>query len=59
MKDGADLSAPVVSVNEDLQLSRDERSFSGAEECMIIVLQFLEQYYQMYNSDNRDPLVSA
>jgi hypothetical protein len=43
MKDGADLSPPVLSdVNGDLQLLRDKRSFSDAEECMTIVLQFLE-----------------
>jgi hypothetical protein len=45
MKDGADISALVVFVIEDLELLRDERSFSGAEDCMTIVLQFLEQYY--------------
>jgi hypothetical protein len=39
MKDGADLSPPFLfDANEDLQLLRDERSFSGAEECMAIVL---------------------
>jgi hypothetical protein len=55
MKYGTDLPAPVVSdANEDLQLSRNERSFSGAEECMTIVLQFLEQYYQLYDNDNRE-----
>jgi nuclear RNA export factor len=58
MKDGADLPPSVLSdVNEDLQLLR--RSFSGAEECVTIVLQFLEQYNQLYDTDNRDPLVSA
>jgi nuclear RNA export factor len=40
-------------------LSRKERSFSSAEECMTIMLQFLEQYYQLYDSDNREPLVNA
>jgi hypothetical protein len=48
MKDGSDLSPTVLSdANEDLlvQLLRDERSFLGAQECMTIVLQFLEQYY--------------
>jgi hypothetical protein len=59
MKDGADLSPPIVSVNEDLQLLRNERSFLVAEECMTIVLQFLEQYYQLYDNDNRDPLVTT
>jgi nuclear RNA export factor len=60
MKGGADLSPPVLpDANEDLQLLRDERSYLGAEECMTIVLQFLEQYYQLYDSENRDPLVSA
>jgi hypothetical protein len=54
MKNGADLSPPVVSdANEDLMLFRGKRSFSGAEECMTIVLQFLEQYYQLYDNDNR------
>jgi hypothetical protein len=53
MKDGANLSPSVVSVNEDLQLSRNERSFSDAEECMTIVFQFLEQYYQPHGSENR------
>jgi hypothetical protein len=40
-------------VNEDLHFWRNERSFSGAEERMTIVLQFLERYYQLYDSDNR------
>jgi hypothetical protein len=38
MKDGAELS----DVNKNLQLSRNKRSFSSAEECMTIVLPFLE-----------------
>jgi hypothetical protein len=60
LKDGTDLSPPVVSdANEDLQLSRDERNFLGVKECVTTVLQFPEQYYQLYDSNNRDSLVSA
>jgi hypothetical protein len=43
MKDGADLS----DVNKDLQWSRKKGSFSSAEDCMTVVLPFLEQYYQI------------
>jgi nuclear RNA export factor len=60
MKDGADLSPPIVfDVNEDLQLPRNKGSYLCAEEGMTMVRQFLQQYYQLYDSDNREPLVSA
>jgi nuclear RNA export factor len=60
MKDGADLSPPILfDVNEGLQLPRSKGSYLCAEEGMPIVRQFLEQYYQLYDSDNREPLVSA
>jgi nuclear RNA export factor len=60
MKDGADLSPPIVfDVIEDQQLPRSKGSFLCAEEGMPLVQQFLEQYYQLYDSDNRQPLVNA
>jgi hypothetical protein len=46
MKHVTDPSPTGLSdTNEDLQLLRDEMNFSDAEQCMTIVLQFLEQYY--------------
>jgi nuclear RNA export factor len=59
-KDGADLSPPIVfDVNEDLQMPTSKGSFLCAEEGMPMVHQFLQQYYQIYDSDNRDQLVHA
>jgi nuclear RNA export factor len=60
MKDGADLSPPVVfDVDEDQELPKSKGSFLSAEEGMTVVRQFLEQYYHLYDSDNREPLVIA
>jgi nuclear RNA export factor len=60
MKDGADLSPPILfDVNEDLKLPRSQGSYLCAPEGMTVVRQFLEQYYQLYDSDDREPLVRA
>lgn len=57
--DGADLSPPIVlNVNEDQQLPRSKGSCLWAEG-MTMVRQFLELYFQLYDSDNREPLVNA
>jgi nuclear RNA export factor len=55
VKDGADLSPPIVfGVDEDIQLPSNKGSYLCAAEGMTFVRQFLEQYYQLYDSDNRD-----
>jgi nuclear RNA export factor len=60
MKDGADLSPPIVfDVTEDLKLPGSKGSYFCAQEGMIMVHQFLEQYYQLYDSDDREQLVKA
>jgi hypothetical protein len=59
MKDDADVSSIQLDVKQDLQLPRKKRSFLGAEDGMTVVCQFLGGYYQIYDSDNREPLPSA
>jgi nuclear RNA export factor len=49
----------VFDVNEDAQMPTSKGSFSGAEEGLPFVCQFLEQYYQIYDSDKREQLVCA
>jgi nuclear RNA export factor len=58
MKDGTDLTPPIVfDVNQ--QLPKSKGSFLCAEEGMTMVQQFLEQYYHLYDSGNREPLVTV
>jgi nuclear RNA export factor len=45
--------------SQDLQLSKKERSFLSAEDGMSVARQFLGEYYRIYDSDNKEPLVSA
>jgi nuclear RNA export factor len=60
LKDGADLSPPVrFDVSEDQPLPKNKGLYLCAEEGMTIVQQFVNQYYHLYDSDNREPLVSA
>jgi nuclear RNA export factor len=60
VKDGADLSPPILlDVNEDLHLPSNKGSYLCAQEGMTVVRQFLEQFHQLYDSDNREPLLSA
>jgi nuclear RNA export factor len=60
VKDGADLSPPILfDVNEDFHLPSNKGSYLCAQEGVTVVRQFLEQYYQLYDSDNREPLLSA
>jgi nuclear RNA export factor len=60
MKDGVDLSPPIVfDVSEDFQMPTSKGSFLCVEEGRTIVHQFLEQYYQLYDSGNRELLISA
>jgi nuclear RNA export factor len=60
MKDGADLAPPILfDVNEDFKLPSSKGSFLCAQGGMTMVRQFLEQYYQLYDSDDREPLVRA
>jgi nuclear RNA export factor len=60
MKDGADLPAPILfDVNDDQQLPQNKGTYLCDGGGMTFVRQFLEQYYQMYDSDDREPLVNA
>jgi nuclear RNA export factor len=59
-KDGVELSPPILfDVNEDLQMPSSKGNYLCAEEGLSMVRHFLEQYYQLYDSDNREQLVSA
>ncbi|PSN57824.1 Nuclear RNA export factor 1 [Blattella germanica] len=58
--DGIDLPPPIVfDVNDDLDLPPSKANFLINEEGMKVVRPFLEQYYQLYDSDDRQPLVNA
>jgi len=60
MKDGVDLIPPILfDVNEDLQMTTSKENYMCADEGMAVVHRFLQQYYQLYDSDNREQLVNA
>jgi len=60
MKDGVDLSPPILfDVNEDFRMPASKGHYVCTEDAMTMARQFLEQYYQLYDSDNREQLVSA
>jgi nuclear RNA export factor len=46
-------------VNEDFQMPTTKGSYLCAEEGMTVMHQFLQQYYQLYDSDNREQLINA
>lgn len=59
-KDGVELSPPILfDVNEDLQLPKSKGNYLCTEEGLNMVRQFLEQFYQLYDSDNREQLANA
>ncbi|XP_069679720.1 nuclear RNA export factor 1 [Periplaneta americana] len=58
--DGVELAPPILfDVNEDFQMPTNKRNFFCAEGGMSVARQFLEQYYQIYDSDDRQPLINA
>lgn len=59
-KDGVVLP-PVIGfdVSDDLVLPPSKPSFLCNVEGQIIVKQFLEQYFALYDSDSRQPLLDA
>ncbi|GFG38323.1 hypothetical protein Cfor_01734 [Coptotermes formosanus] len=58
--DGVDLSPPILfDVNEDFRMPTSKGHYICAEDAMSMARQFLEQYFQLYDSDNREQLVSA
>jgi nuclear RNA export factor len=60
MKDGVDLIPPILfDVNEDIQMPTNKGNYFCAEEGMAVARQFLQQYYHLYDSDNREQLVNA
>ncbi|XP_021921286.1 nuclear RNA export factor 1-like [Zootermopsis nevadensis] len=58
--DGVDLPPPILfDVNEDLQLPKSKGNYLCTEEGLNMVRQFLEQFYQLYDSDKREQLANA
>jgi nuclear RNA export factor len=55
------LSSPQIcfDVNEDVKLPRSQGSYLCAREGMTMVRQFLEQYYQLCDSDDMELLGRA
>jgi nuclear RNA export factor len=60
IKDGADLP-PLTPfhVNEDFNMPTNKGNYLSVEEGMTVVCRFLRQYYQLYDSNNREELVNA
>jgi nuclear RNA export factor len=60
MKDGADISQQMLfDVVEDNELPVSKKSCFCADEGISMVYQFLEQYYNLYDSDTREALTIA
>jgi nuclear RNA export factor len=58
--DGVDLSPPILfDVNEDFRMPASKGHYVRTEDAKSMARQFLEQYFQLYDSDNREQLVSA
>ncbi|XP_067011761.2 nuclear RNA export factor 1 [Anabrus simplex] len=58
--DGADLPPPIgFDVPDERSLPSAKGSFMCAQEGQLVVRQFLEQYYLIYDADNRQPLLDA
>jgi nuclear RNA export factor len=55
------LSSPAIrfDVDEDVELPRSRGSYFCAQEGVTLVCQFVEQYYQLCDSDDREPLIRA
>lgn len=53
-QDGVDLPPPILFDVETTQLPPSQKNFFCAEEGKEIARQFLEKYYEFYDSPNRE-----
>ncbi|KRT79098.1 hypothetical protein AMK59_7798 [Oryctes borbonicus] len=58
--DGTDLPPPIsFDISEEVHMPQSQQTFLCSADGQGIVRQFLEQYFQIMDSDNRQPLASA
>lgn len=58
--DGIDLPPPIsFDISEETHLPDGQQTFLCNSEGEVIVRQFLEQYFQIYDTENRQPLLQA
>lgn len=59
-KDGVDLPPPIgFDISEEIKLPSPTQTFLCNSDGGTIVRQFLEQYFLIYDTDNRQPLLQA
>ncbi|XP_019881507.1 nuclear RNA export factor 1 isoform X2 [Aethina tumida] len=58
--DGVDLEPPIsFDIQDEIKIPPSKQTFLCNTEGEAIVRQFLAQYYQLYDSENREPLMQA